>query len=270
MGTIYLKLEKEKITPELISKVNLTNCSRDELLELFEIEGARKIVFSTDLSEFTQEHLCAQLYNTRYLTRDDCIDILNNSSRVHNSILNRQTDIDIETLTKNVHKLNLYFIEEQENITPEFANMYGEKMDWNRFMRYVRERGDEERFQHCKPNIKNNLDSIIHYSNTREEQIQILMNLGGVSKSAEIDVLINDIYSTVISAVALTKVYYEVNATGNARNSTNDIIRHFNRNHDRDAVYTWDEFMETRDCALKSAYWDEFFKDRIISIISDQ
>ncbi|AQW89044.1 hypothetical protein FDH34_gp401 [Serratia phage BF] len=262
MGDIYFKLAKEDVTGDKLRKMDLTDMDRRDREDLCEIPGVREELIAINIPSRLQE----TLHRQKHLSVDECISILRNSDRVWDSISTMHLDYPAEALMELGNKLDLYCIENQKNITPEFVNKFGSKMDISTFIRIREERGDIADFLQCAPVMKVGIQGRIRWTYSKEMARNVMLQYAP-NRVEQIDAALDEVYSTIINKETLTR-NYDIGGS----HSTTDIMRFFNRHYNEDSTFTWDAFVEkSKDIdvsALADVFWSDFLLPKLTQALT--
>lgn len=263
MGDIYLKLRPEELTMDVLKNMDLSSLNSDDRSLLCSIDGARMVLTTLDMPIRLQN----KLNDISNLTYDECVAIINNSTRVSGDIQQKYHNYSINLLSKHFKKFDLSNIERQENINLEFVNSHCNDMDISAFVRIRMKRGDVMDFYENK-SVRNKLLRIggIKWSETKDEMRNSILNFAPNTLD-KINPVLDEIFNLTLNKTVFAN-YYE---DGKGSHGVDAIVNFYINNFDPDVTYSWSEFVKTsidknRD-ALIDVFWRDYIQDKIINCL---
>lgn len=242
MGDIYMLIDPMELTPDMVKNISLNYMSKSERRELIELssenDAIRSKLFELDLPWAIQ----LDLFKDKEFTEDELNSLFENSQHIDENITNLVLTLSSEILLKYGHKLDLFRVENQLNITPEFVNKYYDRMDLQTFVRVRIKRGDINEFLQCPGIAERAMKELIRYSSSKEDIISAINSYyQNDEEKTEIIVKVNELFDFRVNVSTLTEFY---NNENNDRSySTSAVLDYFESKYNNmDA--TWSEFVK--------------------------
>lgn len=270
-GTIYIKIDPEIVIEKIKNKeIDLTERlpTRDRRI-LAKNESIRQIILDQNIHRDLQQ----TMFHTNKFTIDEAMRVIRSSDRIIDSLSNyRNYEYPAEFLIEFGYKLDLYNIENQPNITPEFVEKYGDKMDLSTFIEVRSEKGDAEQFKSL--GIVRLMDipkNEFNYTMSPMEMVNKFRRYKSITEE-EAEKIIKT--TSELYSIKITKDYIrELYDTGQGNHSTYDIMSYWdNHYHPSNIEFeNWDAFVRysrNNGCsALPDVMFDAFYRSKIMKSI---
>lgn len=266
MSTILLKADIEEVGLGNLADYSFEHVTRHEMSKLIAMEGFVDKFIQRPLSHWEQE----TLNDYAHLTIEQCCTIIKNSNgKAESSVVNRHKNLPLDFLNEYVDKINLYYIEHQENIDPAFFKKYREDMDVGSFLDRRVQLGDVLKFIDLNRDGTEYAKRLFNYRLSREE---IAANALQAKENhtdediIELNKILDEIYNHEVNVEYLTECYEKPGVS----HTVNDVVRYYNNNH-RSQYSTWSEFVSHARADSSTALAEVWFKDsfatRILSFV---
>jgi len=269
MSTILLKADIEEVGLGNLADYSFQHVTRHEMAKLIAMEGFVDKFIQRPLSHWEQE----TLNDYARLTIEQCCTIIKNSEgKADSSVVNRYKNLPLDFLNEYVDKINLYYIEHQENIDLAFFEKYRGDMDVSSFLDIRSRKGDILNFLDIDRDADQYMKRAFNYRLSRDEIVANALNAKpnhSEEDIVELNKILDEIYNHEINVAYLTECYQKPGVS----HSVDDVVRYYNNNH-RSYYSSWTDYVRQARAESETALVDVWFKDsfapRILSFVKGQ
>ena len=259
-----MKAKIEDVTIDNFKSFNFDDIDFNEIRELFNIPDMREAFLNTNMSPVMQE----RLYNINVLSEEECVKIIQNSDNVWGGITNLH-NYSSELLLEFGHKLRIYYIEKQPNITPEFVEKHGEDMDISGFIAMREQIGDIDKFLHI-PVIKSRyLDVALSWRIQRSTLESLILSSNSTVDQSKMKSILDNIFLMPITESTLTELF----SRPESNYSVSAVLDYFKSHSSKTEYANWDEYVfSCKECgrdSLASIIFNDFYRRAIVALINN-
>lgn len=258
MGIIYLKVDPAKITAENINKYEINSTSINEAIEtLSKHPHLKELLISRNCSSHVQRAL-----DDTGLTMEQCMSLIKNCNDPIDRFTTKYINYPSDFLLEYGAKMDLYYIENQENITHEFVQKYHHRMDLARFL-YIK--GNDAYSYITNLSIfRSYVKNIVDWKTQSSKIFNVLENCP-LEIPVKIKESIHEWYNSPVTIERLT-------ADLEMSSELNFYLNAYTKGQQNKSFSNWDEFVEDCDnkCMADLPYfWFDFaFIQKLTNLIN--
>lgn len=266
MGTILMKVDlnhpaMNDATVEKLKQYCFEHLTSREINYFATNDSLREKLVQCDLSQSLQHGIhCA-----RELSRDECISILENSSKVWSEIIT-EYQYDLELLYKVADKINLSYVDGQDSLDSAFVVKYADSMDMSDFVSRRTRNGTIEQFFDVPQVLERYIRNSVTWRMSRNDLIDFIARFKTDVNRTEIEQFVNDLYNKPVNEVTLTAAYSD---RTRASHSIDTVVSYFKNNRTQTEYATWDEYAtdcaNTGNCGLADVWFRDYYRPEIVA-----
>lgn len=259
MGTILMKAELQDVTVDNIKQYCFEHLNGREIDFFANRPQFREVLVKSDITPSLQH----SLNNSKTLTRDECIAILENSTQIYNGITT-QYQYDLDLLYKVADKINLSYVDCQDSLDVAFVKQYANSMDISDFVNRRINNGTIEQFFEVPQVMQRYMRTAVRWNINRSDLVSFIARYKADTARSEIEKFVDELYNKPVNEETLTAAYSD---RSRASHSVETVVNYFIRNRTKTEYTTWDDYVldctRTGDEGLADCWFRDFFRPAI-------